>query len=164
MLVPYCLFGSTKLLSVSALPFSFSLQADLGSTDMALALNRYLCTTVLPLLTKCSALFCALEDHASLVDSLIQAIYSLSRALSLTKAQRDTIEDCLLAVCRYGFGWYDETSTRVIVLSPLGCYWQELLLTYVDRILIFRKLLMDNKCLRSVLCWYLPLTFSIFNL
>uniref|UniRef100_A0A671YWR5 Ryanodine receptor 2 n=1 Tax=Sparus aurata TaxID=8175 RepID=A0A671YWR5_SPAAU len=73
--------------------------ADLGSTDMALALNRYLCTTVLPLLTKCSALFCALEDHASLVDSLIQAIYSLSRALSLTKAQRDTIEDCLLAVC-----------------------------------------------------------------
>ncbi|KAM3606327.1 uncharacterized protein V6R79_014397 [Siganus canaliculatus] len=72
---------------------------DLGSTDMALALNRYLCTTVLPLLTKCSALFCALEDHAGLVDSLIQSIYSLSRALSLTKAQRDTIEDCLLAVC-----------------------------------------------------------------
>ncbi|KAM9345211.1 ryanodine receptor 2-like [Symphorus nematophorus] len=72
---------------------------DLGSTDMALALNRYLCTTVLPLLTKCSALFCALEDHPLLVDSLIQAIYSLSRALSLTKAQRDTIEECLLAVC-----------------------------------------------------------------
>ncbi|XP_059214929.1 ryanodine receptor 2 [Centropristis striata] len=73
--------------------------ADLGSTDMALALNRYLCTSVLPLLTKCSALFCASEDHALLVDSLIQAIYSVSRALSLTKAQRDTIEDCLLAVC-----------------------------------------------------------------
>ncbi|XP_078017038.1 ryanodine receptor 2 [Epinephelus lanceolatus] len=73
--------------------------ADLGSTDMALALNRYLCTSVLPLLTKCAALFCALEDHALLVDSLIQAIYSLSRALSLTKAQRNTIEDCLLAVC-----------------------------------------------------------------
>ncbi|XP_051233720.1 ryanodine receptor 2 [Dicentrarchus labrax] len=73
--------------------------SDLGSTDMALALNRYLCTTVLPLLTRCSALFCALEDHALLVDSLIQAVYSLSRAHSLTKAQRDTIEDCLLAVC-----------------------------------------------------------------
>ncbi|KAI9535566.1 Ryanodine receptor 2 [Dissostichus eleginoides] len=73
--------------------------ADLGSTDMALALNRYLCTTVLPLLTKCSALFFPLEDHALLVDSLIQAIYGLSRALSLTKAQRDTIEQCLLAVC-----------------------------------------------------------------
>ncbi|XP_071336383.1 ryanodine receptor 2 isoform X3 [Trachinotus anak] len=73
--------------------------ADLGSTDMALALNRYLCTAVLPLLTKCSDLFCGLEDHTLLVDSLIQAVYSLSRALSLTKAQRDTIEDCLLAVC-----------------------------------------------------------------
>ncbi|KAM7408499.1 hypothetical protein PAMA_002295 [Pampus argenteus] len=73
--------------------------ADLGSTDMALALNRYLCTAVLPLLTKCSALFSGLEDHASLLDSLIQAVYFLSRALSLTKAQRDCIEDCLLAVC-----------------------------------------------------------------
>uniref|UniRef100_A0A3Q3W2P9 Uncharacterized protein n=1 Tax=Mola mola TaxID=94237 RepID=A0A3Q3W2P9_MOLML len=72
--------------------------ADLGSTDMALALNRYLCTSVIPLLTKCSALFCDIEDHVCLVDSFIQAVYSLSRALSLTKAQRDTIEDCLLAV------------------------------------------------------------------
>ncbi|KAF3708096.1 Ryanodine receptor 2 [Channa argus] len=73
--------------------------AELGSTDMALALNRYLCTAVLPLLTKCSSLFCGLEDHTLLVDCLLQAVYSLSRAFSLTKAQRDTIEDCLLAVC-----------------------------------------------------------------
>nr|XP_046257248.1 ryanodine receptor 2 isoform X2 [Scatophagus argus] len=92
------------LLEVGFLPdlqaaVSLDTQADLGSTDMALALNRYLCATVLPLLIKCSALFCALEDHSFLVDSLIQAVYSLSRALSLTKAQRDTIEDCLLAVC-----------------------------------------------------------------
>ncbi|XP_077437450.1 ryanodine receptor 2-like [Vanacampus margaritifer] len=72
---------------------------DFGSTDMALALNRYLCSAVLPLLTKCSALLRGLEDHAALMDSLIQAIYSLSRASSLTKAQRDTTEDCLLAVC-----------------------------------------------------------------
>ncbi|KAM9848015.1 LOW QUALITY PROTEIN: ryanodine receptor 2-like [Aulostomus maculatus] len=72
---------------------------DFGSTDMALALNRYLCSAVLPLLTKCSELFCGLKDHSLLVDSLIQAIYSLSRASSLTKAQRDTIEECLLAVC-----------------------------------------------------------------
>lgn len=79
------------------------LQVELASTDMALALNRYLCASVLPLLTKCSALFCHLEDHILLVDSLIQAIYSLSNALSLTKAQRDTIEDCLLALCRSDF-------------------------------------------------------------
>uniref|UniRef100_A0A667ZYR6 Ryanodine receptor 2b (cardiac) n=1 Tax=Myripristis murdjan TaxID=586833 RepID=A0A667ZYR6_9TELE len=72
---------------------------DLGSTDMALALNRYLCTAVLPLLTKCSALLCVSEGHGMLVDSLIQAVYRLSRTLSLTKAQRDSIENCLLAVC-----------------------------------------------------------------
>ncbi|KAM9726666.1 ryanodine receptor 2-like [Menidia menidia] len=73
--------------------------AELGSTDMALALNRYLCTAVLPLLTKYSALFDGLADHILLVDSLIQAVYQLSRAISLTKAQRDTTEDCLLAFC-----------------------------------------------------------------
>nr|XP_061794423.1 ryanodine receptor 2-like [Nerophis lumbriciformis] len=72
---------------------------DFGSTDMALALNRYLCSAVLPLITKCSSLFVGLEDHAALMDSLIQAIYSLSRASSLTKAQRETTEACLLAVC-----------------------------------------------------------------
>lgn len=69
---------------------------------MALALNRYLSTAVLPLLTKCSALFHNLEDHGLLVDSLIQAIYRLSRAQSLTRAQRNTAEDCLLALCRWG--------------------------------------------------------------
>ncbi|XP_028278418.1 ryanodine receptor 2 [Parambassis ranga] len=72
---------------------------DLGSTDMALALNRYLCTSVLPLLTKCSALFHDLEDRMLLVDSLVQAIYRISKALCLTKAQRDTTEDCLLTLC-----------------------------------------------------------------
>ncbi|XP_053730272.1 ryanodine receptor 2 [Synchiropus splendidus] len=72
---------------------------DLGSTDMTLALNRYLCTAVLPLLTKCSALFGGLDGHATLVDSILQETYRLSRASSLTKAQRDTIEECLLSVC-----------------------------------------------------------------
>ncbi|XP_047191096.1 ryanodine receptor 2-like isoform X3 [Scophthalmus maximus] len=92
-----------RLLEVSFLPdlqTAVSLDtAASGSTDMALALNRYLCTAVLPLLIKCSPLLCGLEDHTSSVDSLIQAVYSLSRALSLTKAQGDTMEDCLLAVC-----------------------------------------------------------------
>ncbi|CAB1343728.1 unnamed protein product [Coregonus sp. 'balchen'] len=72
---------------------------DLSATDMALALNRYLCTAVLPLLTKCSSLFSGTEDQGPLVDALLQAVYRLSRALSLTKAQRDAIEDCMLAIC-----------------------------------------------------------------
>ncbi|TWW78271.1 Ryanodine receptor 2 [Takifugu flavidus] len=92
------------------------MHAELASTDMALALNRYLCASVLPLLTKYSALFCHLEDHILLVDSLIQAIYSLSNALSLTKAQRDTIEDCLLALCSH----YELRSQYYLMVGELS--------------------------------------------
>ncbi|KAG7226578.1 hypothetical protein INR49_003735 [Caranx melampygus] len=71
----------------------------LSATDMALALNRYLCTAVLPLLTKCAPLFAGTEPFASLIDSLLHTIYRLSKGCCLTKAQRDAIEECLLAVC-----------------------------------------------------------------
>ncbi|TRY95484.1 hypothetical protein DNTS_003975, partial [Danionella cerebrum] len=73
----------------------------LGGTDMALALNRYICVAVLPLLSKHSYL---LHDPSSLrtgpVDGLLQGVYSLSKAGGLTKAQRDAIQDCILTVCR----------------------------------------------------------------
>ncbi|KAK7901892.1 hypothetical protein WMY93_018661 [Mugilogobius chulae] len=36
---------------------------DFGSTDMALALNRYITTAMLPMLTKCSSLLCDLEEQ-----------------------------------------------------------------------------------------------------
>ncbi|XP_043914983.1 ryanodine receptor 2 [Protopterus annectens] len=73
--------------------------AALSATDMALALNRYLCTAVLPLLTKCAPLFAGTEHHASLIDSLLHTVYRLSKGCSLTKAQRDSIEECLLSIC-----------------------------------------------------------------
>ncbi|XP_076856683.1 ryanodine receptor 2 isoform X3 [Brachyhypopomus gauderio] len=73
--------------------------AVLSATDMALALNRYLCTAVLPLLTKCAALFAGTELFASLIDSLLHTVYRLSKGCCLTKAQRDAIEECLLSVC-----------------------------------------------------------------
>uniref|UniRef100_A0A8C5ALD5 Ryanodine receptor 2 n=1 Tax=Gadus morhua TaxID=8049 RepID=A0A8C5ALD5_GADMO len=72
--------------------------AVLSATDMALALNRYLCAAVLPLLTKCAPLFAGTEPYASLIDSLLHTVYRLSKGCCLTKAQRDAIEDCLLAV------------------------------------------------------------------
>ncbi|KAL4837214.1 hypothetical protein H8958_017075 [Nasalis larvatus] len=37
----------------------------------------------------------------SLIDSTLQTIYRLSKGRSLTKAQRDTIEECLLAICNH---------------------------------------------------------------
>ncbi|XP_035389754.1 ryanodine receptor 2 isoform X4 [Electrophorus electricus] len=73
--------------------------AVLSATDMALALNRYLCTAVLPLLTKCAPLFAGTEPFASLIDSLLHTVYRLSKGCCLTKAQRDAIEECLLAIC-----------------------------------------------------------------
>uniref|UniRef100_A0A3P9I4J1 Ryanodine receptor 2b (cardiac) n=1 Tax=Oryzias latipes TaxID=8090 RepID=A0A3P9I4J1_ORYLA len=92
-----------RLLEVGFLPdiqAAVSLDTvELGSTDMALALNRYLCGSVLPLLTKFSALLHDLEDHILLVDCLIQGVYRLSGAFSLTEAQRETAQDCLLALC-----------------------------------------------------------------
>ncbi|KAL8185840.1 UNVERIFIED_CONTAM: Ryanodine receptor 2, partial [Gekko kuhli] len=71
----------------------------LSATDMALALNRYLCSAVLPLLTRCAPLFAGTEHHASLIDSLLHTVYRLSKGCSLTKAQRDSIEECLLSIC-----------------------------------------------------------------
>lgn len=68
---------------------------------MALALNRYLCSAVLPLITKCAPLFAGTEHRAIMVDSMLHTIYRLSRGRSLTKAQRDVIEECLMALCRY---------------------------------------------------------------
>uniref|UniRef100_A0A8C3CTU5 Ryanodine receptor 1 n=1 Tax=Cairina moschata TaxID=8855 RepID=A0A8C3CTU5_CAIMO len=72
-----------------------------GTTEMALALNRYLCVAVLPLITKCAPLFAGTEHRAIMVDSMLHTIYRLSRGRSLTKAQRDGIEECLMALCRY---------------------------------------------------------------
>ncbi|CAN0250954.1 unnamed protein product [Lampetra fluviatilis] len=71
----------------------------LSSTDMALAMYRYLSTAVLPLITKCAPLFAETEHHATLVDSMLHTVYKLSKGRSLTKAQRDAIEDCLISVC-----------------------------------------------------------------
>ncbi|XP_004859110.1 ryanodine receptor 1 isoform X3 [Heterocephalus glaber] len=75
--------------------------ATFSTTEMALALNRYLCLAVLPLITKCAPLFAGTEHRAIMVDSMLHTIYRLSRGRSLTKAQRDVIEDCLMALCRY---------------------------------------------------------------
>nr|XP_040130259.1 ryanodine receptor 3 isoform X1 [Ictidomys tridecemlineatus] len=74
---------------------------SLSTTESALALNRYICSAVLPLLTRCAPLFAGTEHYTSLIDSTLQTIYRLSKGRSLTKAQRDTIEECLLAICNH---------------------------------------------------------------
>lgn len=93
------LYNSSALLVFISFLFFCIGQVALCANDMALALNRYLCTAVLPLLTKCAPLFAGTEPFASLIDSLLHTVYRLSKGCCLTKAQRDAIEECLLAVC-----------------------------------------------------------------
>ncbi|KAF4082236.1 hypothetical protein AMELA_G00149190 [Ameiurus melas] len=75
--------------------------AAFSTTEMALALNRYLCSAVLPLITKCAPLFAGTDHRAIMIDSMLHTIYRLSRGRSLTKAQRDVIEECLMSLCKY---------------------------------------------------------------
>uniref|UniRef100_A0A674DXB3 Ryanodine receptor 1 n=1 Tax=Salmo trutta TaxID=8032 RepID=A0A674DXB3_SALTR len=70
------------------------------TTEMALALNRYLSLAVLPLITKCAFLFAGTDHRAIMIDSMLHTIYRLSRGRAFTKAQRDVIEECLMALCK----------------------------------------------------------------
>ncbi|XP_034756957.1 ryanodine receptor 3 isoform X9 [Etheostoma cragini] len=94
-----------QMLEVGFLPdlqASASLDTEvLSTTETALAMNRYIGSALLPLLTRCAALFSSTEHYAQLVDSTLHTIYRLSKGRSLTKAQRDAIEECLLAICKH---------------------------------------------------------------
>ncbi|XP_033991407.1 ryanodine receptor 3 isoform X2 [Trematomus bernacchii] len=94
-----------QMLEVGFLPdlqASASLDTELlSTTETALAMNRYIGSALLPLLTRCAALFSSTEHYAQLIDSTLQTIYRLSKGRSLTKAQRDAIEECLLAICMH---------------------------------------------------------------
>ena len=69
-------------------------------SEVALALNRYLATSVLPLLTDQADFFFD-SDHASaLLDSLLHTVYRLSKVKSLTKNQIDAVSAFLLAFTR----------------------------------------------------------------
>uniref|UniRef100_A0A0N5AR96 Ryanodine receptor n=1 Tax=Syphacia muris TaxID=451379 RepID=A0A0N5AR96_9BILA len=69
-------------------------------SDTALALNRYLCNAVLPLLTNHSHFFADSEHHAALLDATLHTVYRMNRLQSLTKNQRDAVSDFLVAITR----------------------------------------------------------------
>ncbi|CAF2039726.1 unnamed protein product, partial [Rotaria magnacalcarata] len=71
--------------------------AAIAESDMALALNRYLCTSVLPLMTAHSHYFDDCDHRSSLLESILHTVYRLSKCRSLTKNQLGTICDFLLA-------------------------------------------------------------------
>uniref|UniRef100_A0A914H250 Ryanodine receptor n=1 Tax=Globodera rostochiensis TaxID=31243 RepID=A0A914H250_GLORO len=69
-------------------------------SDTALALNRYLCNAVLPLLTNHAQYFADAEHHAALLDATQHTVYRMNRLRSLTKNQRDAVSDFLVALTR----------------------------------------------------------------
>jgi len=71
--------------------------AAIADSDMALALNRYLCTSVMPMMTSHAHYFDDCDHRSSLLESILHTVYRLSKCRSLTKNQLDTICDFLLA-------------------------------------------------------------------
>ncbi|CAF3538671.1 unnamed protein product [Rotaria sordida] len=71
--------------------------AAIAESDMALALNRYLCNSVIPLMTSHVQYFDDCDHRSSLLESILHTVYRLSKCRSLTKNQLGTICDFLLA-------------------------------------------------------------------
>lgn len=76
-------------------------QASISESDMALALNRYLCVSVIPLMTSHSHFFSDCDHRSSLLESILHTTYRLSKCRTLTKNQLDAICEFLLAFARY---------------------------------------------------------------
>ncbi|XP_064623398.1 ryanodine receptor-like isoform X6 [Lineus longissimus] len=72
--------------------------AAASESDMALALNRYLCNNVLPLLTTHAHHFSDADHFSDLLDSTLQIAYRLSNCKSLTKGQRECSSDFMVAL------------------------------------------------------------------
>ncbi|XP_055337214.1 ryanodine receptor-like isoform X3 [Paramacrobiotus metropolitanus] len=71
-----------------------------SESDVSLALNRYLCNSVLPLLTRQSSFFATATQYSSLLDATLHTAYSMSKVRNLTKNQREVISTFLLALIR----------------------------------------------------------------
>ncbi|GIY59268.1 ryanodine receptor [Caerostris extrusa] len=60
---------------------------------MALALNRYIGNSIMPILIKYCHYFGDAENYASLLDATLHTIYRLSKVKILTKGQREGVSD-----------------------------------------------------------------------
>ncbi|XP_044016394.1 ryanodine receptor isoform X3 [Aphidius gifuensis] len=67
-------------------------------SDMALAMNRYIGVSILPLLIKHSKFYTEADNYASLLDATLHTVYRLSKNRMLTKGQREAVSDFLVAL------------------------------------------------------------------
>ncbi|KAL1124812.1 hypothetical protein AAG570_001433 [Ranatra chinensis] len=71
---------------------------DGSESEMALAMNRYIGNSILPLLIKHSHFYSEAENYASLLDATLHTVYRLSKNRMLTKGQREAVSDFLVAL------------------------------------------------------------------
>uniref|UniRef100_A0A915J9D7 Uncharacterized protein n=1 Tax=Romanomermis culicivorax TaxID=13658 RepID=A0A915J9D7_ROMCU len=71
-----------------------------AESDIALALNRYLCNAVLPLLTQQSQFFADAEQYEALLNATLHTVYRMSKLKSLTNNQRSSVSDFLVSLTR----------------------------------------------------------------
>lgn len=75
-------------------------KTDGGESDMALALNRYIGNSILPLLITNARFYSEAENYASVLDATLHTVYRLSKNKMLTKGQREAVSDFLVALTR----------------------------------------------------------------
>uniref|UniRef100_A0A336KLC6 CSON012070 protein n=1 Tax=Culicoides sonorensis TaxID=179676 RepID=A0A336KLC6_CULSO len=73
-------------------------RTDGSESDMALAMNRYIGNSILPLLISHSRFYNEAENYASLLDASLHTVYRLSKNRMLTKGQREGVSDFLVAL------------------------------------------------------------------
>eukprot|EP00108_Taenia_solium_P001407 TsM_000688100 transcript=TsM_000688100 gene=TsM_000688100 len=91
----------TLLDSVSRAESSLSAQRGVTASDMTLALNRYICGSVLPLLTRYAHFLAVNEVTAGLLESTLHTAYRLAACRSITNNQRDVVSDFLVALVEH---------------------------------------------------------------
>ncbi|XP_014249566.1 ryanodine receptor isoform X2 [Cimex lectularius] len=73
-------------------------RSDGQESEMALAMNRYIGNSILPLLIKHSQFYGNADNYASLLDATLHTVYRLSKNRMLTKGQREAVSDFLVAL------------------------------------------------------------------
>lgn len=84
----------------SSSPVDGSADDEDSNNEMTLALNRYLGNSAIPLLIRESHYFKNAENYANLLEPTLHTVYRLSKVKILTKGQRESVSDFLIALTR----------------------------------------------------------------
>lgn len=77
-----------------------SVQSRWYEAPCVLELNRYICASVMPFLTRYVRLFRDSEHHDVTLDTMLHTLYALSRSKMLTEQQRSAISSFLCKLIR----------------------------------------------------------------